>query len=969
MNNQDTELDYLSVTEDSGLTRAGFLGFQNMEILVALMGLVGTASILFLLNLPGVNKFFILVVAPVPFCLCILFVILFMHNKPPHHFSDVIDGAIRQNQVQPFGKIHSLLPDGLVFKHVLIWNSLQNGQWSCGMELEIPAIDYSRNATKNAFMHRTTALLNTLAKSGLRIQLYWKIDSDYTKELYDYRKDTESLPEGICKTYRQIRYEQYRKLSNTRLLRKEKLFVFVSRELLKDEKITWNHSEEDYAEFEEAVKNDLENAALNIFDQIRGLLDSAGIAARPLDADDLIGLLRNHFNPSIALTPMLFEIQRNDGLSIREQTIFSDLTYCNEGGASFMMDEQYYTVFCLRLPLPRNLYQGIIRELTKLDGILDYEIVINAVPKDSKKLQEKLNREVQLLKNQQENKNASILLGFSEQAKIEMAEELFSERFVPLDVQYFIYVHGLNQDDLNIKNNAIKGALSRLGAGYYVLNNTMAAINAFFQGTPGWLHGSRTGHSFMTLDKYLAPLLPFSSTYTGLLDNAEAIYQGEQGNLIGLKQFAKAFSKESDPQHSLLFGKTGSGKSVMIADLLMQTIGFYAYTVIIDYGLSYKALAEKLGITPIYLGPSSSVTINYFDTMGLPLTGEHLSTVATILRVMADGLASDGMIMRYLKPFYLVTAKQWYEAHEEDTELIRELTAKAYLMDKYLQDRIVDDELEAYQLACREWKDYPFKEDELQSFTFRSKDQVYYQCFALIPKEDFPTHTKFVNYLRSNPLADDEADPRKLQEVTDALELWQRNGKNGRMFDGITNLDMSDPIQYFELSGIPANDKNFKFAAGALIQLISMRKIERMDRPPKKRMIVDEANSLFEIPQGIKMVENALTKFRKHRCAVLLSFQQYEMLDQAAVKSSITSNIHQYLLMGQSDRNDVDALAAALGLSGPIANAILNFVTPANLPAAQRYSAFAQVVKTKGMISGVGRNYMSPELLEMIGSK
>ena len=168
-------------------------------------------------------------------------------------------------------------------------------------------------------MYRTTALLNTLSKSGLRIQLYWKIDSDYSQELYAYRKDTESLPEGVCKTYRQIRLEQYRKLSNMRLLRKEKLYVFVSRELLKNEKINWNHSEEDYAEFEQALKNDLENAALNIFDQITGLLDSAGIAARPLDSDDLIGLLRNHFNPSIALTPMLFSIKRNDELSIRLQ--------------------------------------------------------------------------------------------------------------------------------------------------------------------------------------------------------------------------------------------------------------------------------------------------------------------------------------------------------------------------------------------------------------------------------------------------------------------------------------------------------------------------------------------------------------------------------------------------------------------------------------------------------------------------
>ena len=94
MDNQDAELDHLTVTEDSGLTRTGLFGFQNLEILVAIMGLIGSACILFLLNLPGINKFFVLVVAPVPLGVCVLFVILFMHNKPPHHFMDVIDGAI-----------------------------------------------------------------------------------------------------------------------------------------------------------------------------------------------------------------------------------------------------------------------------------------------------------------------------------------------------------------------------------------------------------------------------------------------------------------------------------------------------------------------------------------------------------------------------------------------------------------------------------------------------------------------------------------------------------------------------------------------------------------------------------------------------------------------------------------------------------------------------------------------------------
>ena len=72
--------------------------------------------------------------------------------------------------------------------------------------------------------------------------------------------------------------------------------------------------------------------------------------------------------------------------------------------------------------------------------------------------------------------------------------------------------------------------------------------------------------------------------------------------------------------------------------------------------------------------------------------------------------------------------------------------------------------------------------------------------------------------------------------------------------------------------------------------------------------------------------------------------------------------------MGQSDRNDVERLGEALGLSDTVKEAILAFETPANMLPENRHSAFAQVLKRKGLTAGIGRNYMTPELLMILGS-
>jgi hypothetical protein len=116
-------------------------------------------------------------------------------------------------------------------------------------------------------------------------------------------------------------------------------------------------------------------------------------------------------------------------------------------------------------------------------------------------------------------------------------------------------------------------------------------------------------------------MLPVTSTFTGHLGTAEAIYDGPNSNLIGVQTFSGSGDNQA-PQQAVLLGMSGSGKSVTVCDLLTQTEGYFGYTVIIEEGLSYGIYTATVqeGARPIIIHPDGDLTINYLDTKGLPLS-------------------------------------------------------------------------------------------------------------------------------------------------------------------------------------------------------------------------------------------------------------------------------------------------------------------------------------------------------------
>ncbi len=167
-------------------------------------------------------------------------------------------------------------------------------------------------------------------------------------------------------------------------------------------------------------------------------------------------------------------------------------------------------------------------------------------------------------------------------------------------------------------------------------------------------------------------MLPFSATFTGHLAHAEAIYDGSSRNLVGVTTFTGADGNET-PQHAVLLGMSGAGKSVTVCDLLSQTEAYFDYTVIIEEGLSYAVYTRTVAsdARPIIIHPDGDLTINYLDTHGLPLTAEHLSSatalVAKLVGVSADEdkqLAREAQIAKYIALLYDDVFAEWSKRNE-----------------------------------------------------------------------------------------------------------------------------------------------------------------------------------------------------------------------------------------------------------------------------------------------------------------
>ena len=110
---------------------------------------------------------------------------------------------------------------------------------------------------------------------------------------------------------------------------------------------------------------------------------------------------------------------------------------------------------------------------------------------------------------------------------------------LPFNVEYIIRAWDQTREGLAVKTAAIKNAINGMnGAQYLVCALPTTAKKLFYQSWPGCPWGRYPHRKLYAETRYLADVLPFSATFTGHLEHAEALYEGNQRNLVGVATFA-----------------------------------------------------------------------------------------------------------------------------------------------------------------------------------------------------------------------------------------------------------------------------------------------------------------------------------------------------------------------------------------------------------------------------------------------
>jgi len=874
-------------------------------------------------------------------------------------------------------------PNGFFVRDLMVFNHLRRGGYvSKGFVFEPPDLTNSPIADLNEFQEQLCLLLASLHENQ-RLQVQYFSDSDYKTELLRYQQETERFENVWTKRSRNERFARYWQAMTERKLRRQRVILYVSRSLENTPRTLTSDSA--LREYYLTMLDQLEMEFSHVHHLLKEIFASAGTRVLPMSDLDHFKHCKNFLNPSLA-DRFDFDAASDfqPELSIQENCWHSEGNGQSDFG--FFMDGHYHSVIALTR-WPRTTYPGIIQRLTNL-RLLDYAITVNVDPLP---ITQEINKEEKehdrVAGDYASEKKISLLTVMEKKQK--KIHALMQGQTIPFKALFVIRVWDKSKDGLNAKASAIKNAINSMNsAQYFESNLPSTSKNLFFQTWPGWTWGRYEHRKLYSEHRYLADMLPVTSTFTGHLATAEAIYDGPANNLIGVETFSGSKDNQS-PQHAVLLGMSGAGKSVTVCDLLSQTEGYFAYTVIIEEGLSYGIYTQTVepGARPIIIHPDGDLTINYLDTKGLPLTSDHLSaSTALVARMIGTSSQEDKQMLRqaqiakYLNLLYEDSFQDWQKKRYDQ---LLDIARHALALQKFRAERMPPGatSLETFadfrdlagsglisstaEPRFNEWgRDYLAQFDEGTVLKFlkdpKTSREVRNLAFAYFTPEEFPTHRMLQELMMLDPVGSER---EQIIEIATLILPWCRDGNYGCLFDGTSNLSLTGKIAHFELGYIPESAKELKAAAGFLITNHARKHIITLPRALRKRNVYEEVARFLDIPGGQEIVQESYAQLRKFNCWNISIVQQYARFKQSRIRSAVFGNSRQFFIMRQNDRADLEDIAQDIALPEVTKHAIMNYPLPDH-QSGQKYSPFTYFHTDSGRnLCGTVHNVSSREML------
>jgi hypothetical protein len=841
-------------------------------------------------------------------------------------------------------KRHDKAPNGHFAEGLILYGNLETGAIaSQGFLLEPPDLQHASIGVQNDFQDKLRIFLATLGPKQ-RGQLQWTCNSDYRKELVRYHQQTAQVADEYVRITREERFARYWQRMVDRTLRREQLVLFISQDIE-----TEAHLIQSKVGLLDYYYKTLRQLRIH-FDELGTTLTTifgAGTTVRPMADLEHFAYYKRFLNPSLAdQVEIDFSSLYDEELSLQELCWNGDGVGLQDQ-AGFRLDGCFHALFTIKR-WPQKTYPGIVHRLTSLP-FLDYQITVNLEPIP---VREEIFREEKAIDRlrgdyEAEGKHSLSVALKKKERKIDSLAQGFS---FPFFVDYTIRVWDQTESGLHTKCAAIKNAVNQMnGAQVYETGLPTTAKKLFFSTWPGWTGSSYRHRDLYAEDRYLADMLPFSSTFTAHLAEAEAIYDGTNGNLAGVRTFIGG-----TPQHAVLIGMTGAGKSFAMDDLLTQTQAGYHYTVIIEEGLSYKKFTESLGGTPILIHPDGELTLNYLDTQGLPLNQLQIaSAVALVSKMIGESTDPEKQQLRqaqlgqYINQLYSDTFHEWAGKHHSRIPGLQRLacavhkwrqekmTLGATFLEAFaeLRDRMeaTDDEALTFYSDIPEGGITQFlKEPQTERFLM----QTAYSAFT---PEEYPTHSALLDLMFFSRFPEHKKE--EIDQIATLLTAWTAAGQYGKLFDGTTNISLTGKMAHFELGYIPEQAVELKTAAGLLISGFTRQHIITLPRHLWKRIIFEEAARFLDVPGGEKIVGEGYAQLRKFNCWIISIVQQYSKFKSTRIRPVIMGNSKQFFLMRQFDRSDLDDISKDIQLPEVMVDAVQHYPLPEQQAAHQKFSS------------------------------
>jgi len=864
-------------------------------------------------------------------------------------------------------------PNGYFLNDLIVFHGLGKGcHVSKGFIIEPPELSAAAPEHLNAFQDQITLVLACL-HDKLRLQLQWYCDSDYRAELLRYHEQTQRATNVWTRRTRNERFTRYWKAMQERQLRRQRLVLYFSRKI--DTPVPAGAGRAGLRKHYEVILGELTSE----FEQLQGMLAQIFHGARiePMNDADHYRHTARFLNPSLAdrfdFDPLETFVPE---LSIHENCWHSEANGLSDG-SGFWMDGYYHSVLVVHR-WPKLTHPGIVHRLTDLP-LLDYAISLNVEPLSPRAeiiMEEKAHD--RLAGDYASEKRLSLLTAMEKKQKKIAA--LMQGHTQPFHVEYIVRIWDKTREGLSAKTAAIKNAINSMnGAQYLECLLPTTAQKLFFQSWPGHPWGHYPHCRLYAETRYLADMLPFSATFTGHLATAEALYDGASSNLVGVTTFAGSSGNET-PQHAVLLGMSGAGKSVTVCDLLSQTECFYDYTVIVEEGLSYEIYTRTIApdARPIIIQPDGDLTINYLDTHGLPLTAEHLSSatalVAKLVGVSADEdkqLAREAQIAKYIGLLYDDVFAEWSKGNE--TRML-ELATYACALSRFRRsqpgmttlDAFVDfrDADRTMSKRTEAWLADVTEEDALKFLKEPGTNrEVRNLAFAYFTPAEYPTHRMLQELLQL------ESSDATAEDLATRLLPWCAGGNYGCLLDGESNISLTGKIAHFELGYIPEAAKLLRAVAGFLITNYARQHIVTMPRHLRKRIVYEEVARLLDIAGGEQIVKESYAQMRKFNCWNISIVQQYARFKESRIRSAVFGNSRQFFLMRQNDRADLDDMGRDIGLTEITKHTILSYPLPDQQSSEETFAAFTYLHSdAQNPVCGSAHNVASPEMLFISGS-